>query len=366
MNRAFSIYLDLVRFGAACLVYLYHSNQRWLITDKLPFSNYGHTSVIVFFVLSGYVIAHVTERKENDWVSYSASRASRVYSVVLPALVLTLVLDAVGRHLLPDVYSGYPFDQLLVRSLASLLMLNEVWFVSITTLSNVPYWSITYEFWYYVLFGLVTFLPGRVGLVAAGLLLLALGPKIALLAPLWIAGVVLQRWKALARLPEWASWLLVVSSLAGLVGLHVAEFPEAANAWLQSWLGVALHKQLTFSKFFVGDYLIGALVFANFAGMMAVAERLKSLFLKVETPVRFLAGYTFTLYLLHQPLFLFWGAALQGDPKGSGAWWFVTGLTVLSIGLIGHFTEHRRHRFRVALVGLFQRLGSARPQGRGA
>ena len=44
MNRAFSIYLDLVRFLAACLVYLYHSNQRLLSTEILPVSNYGHSS----------------------------------------------------------------------------------------------------------------------------------------------------------------------------------------------------------------------------------------------------------------------------------------------------------------------------------
>ncbi len=40
-------------------------------------------------------------------------------------------------------------------------MLNEVWFISITSFSNVPYWSICYEMWYYVGFALIVFLPGR-------------------------------------------------------------------------------------------------------------------------------------------------------------------------------------------------------------
>jgi peptidoglycan/LPS O-acetylase OafA/YrhL len=350
MNRAFSLYLDLVRFTAACLVYLYHSNQRWLVSDVLPLSTYGHSSVIVFFVLSGYVIAHVTETKEKDWVTYSASRLSRVYSVVLPALVLTLVLDAVGRSLLPAAYSGYPFDQLTVRTVGSLLMANELWFVSITALSNVPYWSITYEFWYYVLFGLVMFLPrGLAWPCAAGLLLL-LGPKIALLAPLWAAGVLLQRWKALRSLGLGLSWLLVVGSWVGLVAVHMAGWPDAAAEGLAQLLGKDLHRELTFSKFFVSDYLLGVLVFANFAGMMRVAEHLAVLFMAIEGPVRLVAAYTFTLYLLHQPLFLFWGAVLRGKPEGIGTWCAVTACTAASIALVGHFTENRRHALRLALI----------------
>ena len=163
MNKPFSIYLDLVRFSAACLVYLYHSNQRWLSESILPASNFGHSSVIVFFVLSGFVIAYITDTREKTFATYAARRISRVYSVALPAVFLTVALDAVGRQLHPVAYS-YPFDNFLLRGAASLMLLNEVWFVSITSFSNVPYWSICYEMWYYVAFGLVMFLPRRIGL----------------------------------------------------------------------------------------------------------------------------------------------------------------------------------------------------------
>ena len=88
-------YLDLVRFVAACLVYLYHSNQRWLIADILPASNYGHSSVIVFFVLSGFVIAYITDTREKQFPIYSASRISRIYSVAFPAIFLTILLDSI-------------------------------------------------------------------------------------------------------------------------------------------------------------------------------------------------------------------------------------------------------------------------------
>jgi peptidoglycan/LPS O-acetylase OafA/YrhL len=90
MNRSFSVYLDVVRFTAAFLVYLYHSNQRFLSEAILPASHYGHSSVIVFFVLSGFVIAFVTDTKEFRLPAYAASRISRVYSVTVPAIVLTV------------------------------------------------------------------------------------------------------------------------------------------------------------------------------------------------------------------------------------------------------------------------------------
>lgn len=124
MSKAFSIYLDLVRFAAACLVYLYHSNQRWLISDTLPASPFGHSSVIVFFVLSGFVIAYVTHEKENTYAAYVSRRLSRLYSVALPAVLGTILLDFVDRRLNADIYA-YPFDHLALRTASSVALLNE-------------------------------------------------------------------------------------------------------------------------------------------------------------------------------------------------------------------------------------------------
>jgi peptidoglycan/LPS O-acetylase OafA/YrhL len=357
MNKAFSVYLDLVRFCAACLVYLYHSNQRWLITDLLPMSHFGHASVIVFFVLSGFVIAYVTDTKERRWQDYAASRISRVFSVVVPALVICVILDGVGRGLWPEPYA-YPYDRFLPRVAGSLLMLNEIWFVSITSFSNVPFWSITFEFWYYVLFGLLMFLPRRLGFVCALALLVLLGPKIALLAPIWVAGVVLYRWRALERIPLAWAWVMVIGSTAAIVGLHHAGTFDEITAWFKALIGASRHEQLTFSKFFLADYLLGLLVFCNFAGMRKVAPVLSPVFDRIAAPVRWVAGYTFTLYLLHQPLFLFWGAVLKGNPASASAWWLVTLATALSILGVGYLTEQRRHVLKRALEQLFDRIGA--------
>lgn len=361
MNRPFSIYLDLVRFSAALLVYMYHSNQRFLSQTILPASNFGHSSVIVFFVLSGFVIAYVSATKEAQFPDFAASRISRVFSVAVPAIILTLLLDSLGRMIYPEIYSGYPYNQILVRALGSLFMANEIWFISITSFSNVPYWSICYEWWYYIGFSLVVFLPRTLGLSMLALLMLIIGPKLLLLAPIWWLGVLLYKWSSLQNLTSHVAWTLAISSFIGIVLFHHYDLSGLAAEWLVSKIGKAWFDQLTFSKFFIADYLLGLLVFANFAGMRIILRDHGSKLLAAERPIRYLAGLTFSLYLLHQPLFLFWGAVVRGNPEGSGYWLLVTALTLFTVVVVSHFTEHKRHLLRDALLHYFYVLGRKHP-----
>ena len=66
LSRETSLYLDAVRFGAALVVLLGHFAQQdlsgGLFWQVAPF---GGDAVIVFFVISGFVIAHATAVKEH-------------------------------------------------------------------------------------------------------------------------------------------------------------------------------------------------------------------------------------------------------------------------------------------------------------
>lgn len=356
MNRQFSIYLDLVRFCAASLVYVYHSNQRFVIDSVLPLSSYGHSSVIVFFVLSGFVIAFITDTKEKTWQSYSASRIARVFSVVLPAVILTVVLDTIGRYINANFYSEFPFDHFLLRIFASLLMLNETWFISITSFSNIPFWSIVYEWWYYVIFSLFMFLPGKIKYVASGFTFLLIGPKVLLLLPIWWLGVILYRWQVIRQISTDGSLALFVSSLVGIIIFEMAEINGYLADSLKSLIGAHAFKELTFSKFFLGDYILSVFVFMNFAGARNLAATHGNFMLAIEKPVRFLANFTFTLYLLHQPLFVFWATVINGDPARPWYWLFVTVLTFTSIFFIGNFTERRRLVLRKYILDFLNKI----------
>ncbi len=365
MNRGYSLYLDIVRFAAACLVYLSHSNVPWLVKGGIPASGYAHAAVIVFFVLSGYVIAYVTDVKERVWQDFAAARLSRIYSVAVPAVLLTVLLDAAGRMLYPGIY-GYPFDRFAIRIPSSLLFLNEIWFVSITNFSNVPYWSVCYEAWYYVFFAILTFAPKRAGVVACVALALLLGPKIALLAPVWGLGVILYRWERLRFLSDSTAWLLVIGSTVGIVAFQTLGVAARVDAVAMSWLGGERYRSLVWSWHFLSDYMLGVLVFIHLAGVRGLTARVRSVPAVVERPIRFLASYTFSLYLLHQPLLLFWGSVIQGDPGGYRYWAATTICVALSVLGIGYFTEQKRYLLTAWLRDQLRSLGRGAVRHAGA
>jgi len=108
----------------------------------------GHEAVVVFFVLSGFVITFAAGERDRTLERYIVSRLTRVLSVAVPAVLLTYVADRVGHSIDPALYSRFSLMQPVVRLIAGLTLLNESW-VSIQIFSNTPIWSIGYEFWYY-------------------------------------------------------------------------------------------------------------------------------------------------------------------------------------------------------------------------
>lgn len=352
MKKEFSIYLDLVRFGAALLVVIFHSNIRLLTTEVLPYSDHGyvHAAVIVFFVLSGYVISYVAQAKESTPLEYWSSRLSRFYSLAIPVVLLCPLLDMWGEALGPQFYVGATtHDFALVRMLTSLTYLNEIWSVSIASFSNTPYWSLCYEMWYYVLFAIITFTRSKTRVALTSATLLLLGPKILVLAPIWVLGVVLHRSESLRKMPEWMGWLLFLSSWPLYALFEHFGLTNYGSDLLLRWIGPEWHRQMVFSKFFLTDYPLALIIAANFVGFRAIAHRFAPVLLRCEKPIRWVAGYTFSLYILHQPLLQFFAAAIHGDPGGRLFYTEVIACVALSVIAISSVTEQKRHLLRAAI-----------------
>ena len=76
-------------------------HTEWIFAPGfLPFIRSGHLATLavgVFFVLSGFVIGYAVHEREKDARSYFVGRAARVYSVAVPALVLTLMSELAWR-----------------------------------------------------------------------------------------------------------------------------------------------------------------------------------------------------------------------------------------------------------------------------
>lgn len=302
MNRATSVYLDAIRFLAAFAVFVGHiSGERFTAGLFWQVGPYGSEAVDVFFVLSGFVIAYVADGRENTPFEYAVSRAARIYSVAIPALVTTFILDAIGRAIDPGLYSaawGYAWDGRGEQFLRALLFLNETWFSHVSVGSDLPYWSLGYEVWYYVIFGVAFFAP-RGWRIGGAIVLLALaGPKIAALFPIWLLGA-LSYWFCRTRqlrLPVAA--ILCFGSIALWVAyeIHCWRYgrPIAPN-----WIG---------KPDIVQDYVIGILFTLHLLGFRFISMPAEPLLRSVERPIRWVAGATLTLYLFHLPIAQFLAA----------------------------------------------------------
>ena len=342
MKRELSLYLDVVRFVAALTVFVSHFAQHHISGGLLwQLNPLGHEAVTVFFVLSGYVIAHATATRETDARDYVLSRCARLYSVAAPAVLLTVVLDLLGSHFHPAAYAaewGYSADFSAWRFVSALTFTNELWGLSVRQGSNAAYWSMGYEAPFYVIFGLALYAPRRWRHAAVAAALLAVGPSIAVALPLWLAGVAAYRYNQRRPLSPRTGLVLFALSCLGWLAYEITVL-RTGRPVLQP---TALFKRAEL----IQDAVIGALFIANLVGFDAAAPTLGRALLRHANTIRWLAGATFTLYLCHLPVAQFL-AALSPWPITDGrSHVLVLVGTVLAVFVLAEFTERRKADWR--------------------
>ena len=342
MKRDLSAFLDLLRTLAALTVFLSHlSSQGYGGEILADVGAQAHTAVVVFFVLSGFVISWAA-RRDGSAHEYILNRAARIYSVVLPAIALTWVIDnfLILQH--SDVIGlNYQHDAVWKYLPLFLTFSTDFWFLSENAFSNVPYWSLCYEVWYYVLFGILFFgRPPRSRIIAIAVLLL-IGPRLWLLWPVWLIGAYLHR---LTPLPRNASRILAFASVLLLIALRVTGVETALNDLLDQATGGFAKTYLRYSQFFVGDYLSAAAI----ASLIHAARGADmSLLLPFKKQIAAMASVSFSMYLTHYPLLLLFGSFFPGRTALIGL------LTVVSIIIFAAVFEHHKAVFRRGFAAMW-------------
>lgn len=361
--------LDLLRGPAALLVFLGHwrhlffqdysdigSVGRFLKGFYL-ITSVGYEAVMVFFVLSGCVIAHVIHSAYASdkwgWGSYMRSRLTRLWIVLIPALVLTAMWDQAGLWMAgsdPSIYAGTGFGHVVNRPVAedttwwifggNILFLQKI--LVPTFGSNGPLWSISYEFVYYLTFPalVLAFLPRKFALKRLGWCVFALvvlafsGKAIAASFLIWLMGVVAY-WLYLraAPPPKVALWGFVLSGMAllGVILMSKSSFELPEKLWSFA-IGLASAVTVYFS----------------------LGSQPTRLAMRVIAPVHRLSDMSYSLYLLHTPVFIFVASTLF--LKDSERWlpdaYHLTLATLLGIAVfiycmvVWFFTEHRTPALR--------------------
>jgi peptidoglycan/LPS O-acetylase OafA/YrhL len=263
----------------------------------------GHQAVIVFFVISGYLVGGGILGKYNkfDFKEYMISRGVRLYVVLIPALALTLILDIGIDALSPEILSGEyfkifhsgptaPIESGIYALVINLMFLQDI--VGPIFGSNTPLWSLAYEFQYYLMFPALLILIGRFKRsfycrlsILLIFLLMAYFYEYHLFVyfPIWVLGAVTSK---LPRNKTKYSWA-IISSILFLLAL--------------------LYPKLQYFKVnaIVNDYILAISVALLIYSMKSLGRRL------LNKQVTFLTDISYTLYLIHFPIVLYINAVMK-------------------------------------------------------
>jgi peptidoglycan/LPS O-acetylase OafA/YrhL len=344
MTKSTSLFLDVLRVLAALIVFAAH-----VVDVDYPGAIWfpAHAAVIVFFVLSGYVIAFSTLHKKGMNVrTYTIARLSRLYSVVIPALLLTLILVICGNLINPSYYGRIVRDYEFERFIINALFLQSIWWRNLVPHDNGPFWSLGYEFWYYVVFGVLIF--GKKWQWKTILILiccLIVGENVILLFPLWIWGACLYRYRNSLAISQRMAVLGFLFTLI-LTIYSTFSLPEYPGK-----VGVA---PLFYAASYLTDWILG---FELGAMIWFYTKALE----KFSYPdgfargVQWSANHTFSLYLYHYPCILFFAAVGIFNPH---VWWqaiLEIGLILTVIIMVSEVTESKRGLWKKVMESIWER-----------
>ena len=296
MDRTEIAPLTGLRAFAALAVVLY--NQRMLIHSALPglpasVGTQGYLGVDVFFVLSGFVLAlnyGGRIHSGRDYFEFVGYRVARLYPLHLFTLAAVLVMVHGAMSLGFTIHSPHRFA--IDRHLLLHLLMIHSWGFEEGLRYNIPSWSISAEFFAYLLFPVFWAVTARFSrprlaglaapiVVAASVLILgALGHDnlhivtkhtLIRVSGAFLAGCLVFRARALGGPPpRWVETLLLV----GVLGV-------AISPWTDPVMAVAAC----------------ALIYALTGGQQSLLARPFS-----WAPVVWLGRISYSIYLVHLPV----------------------------------------------------------------
>lgn len=338
--------MNAVRIVAAFLVVISHIRPLFfvdysqaassgVVTQALyAVTSVGHQAVIVFFVLSGYWVGgSVTKglgKGSFSLARYGIARVTRLWMVLLPAIVLTQTLDRLGLILFPhsDVYSGSEAYHTVIPAvgpaptLDALTTLGNLFFLQglhVASLgSNTALWSVAAEFWYYFLFPAALIAVWRgvplltrfvaIVLFVGGMLLISPPTQpeptqVLALFPAWLLGALVawQRSCINGVLQRISGRGLAAVRCVGLLALVVATIVDSRS-----------HSLLT-------TYVLAVVASVFLASLVNDVQSQSAK--NILGPLSWAAEWSYSLYATHLPVVAFMAAILM--PQASMRWQMV-------------------------------------------
>lgn len=310
-----SFALDFLRAAAAQAVCVGHAGVYFDVDGVRPHFHMQNLGVILFFLISGLLIAYTLVNRSKapsyGFASYTVDRVARIHSGLLPCLVVIALID--GFLLLRGLYD-FPNYLTFKTFIANVFQFQGYGGVLKSQLqwpqfgSGAPLWTLSIEFHIYLFIGATFFLLKG-----------ARSWPILLAVALFYSQMPLQ-YLIGSRQPDvgtalFAMWLagFGLAFVLGAAALRIPPLASLAVAAVSGWL---LYKWMLYGKEYRIDlYPLLALCFASVL-FFALRTNLTHGTLAARI-TRQLADYSYTLYLIHHTivyaLFKLWpGAGMRG------------------------------------------------------
>jgi peptidoglycan/LPS O-acetylase OafA/YrhL len=268
-------------------------------------TGFGHFAVIVFFVLSGYLVGGKvlsllhTRDIDREWRKFLVDRFARIFIVLVPALLLSgLVLLCAAsvfdsQLFLVDGWSrGWvapiPHDLHAPLWIGNLLLLNGI-FVDTVNVDG-ALWSLAYEWFYYM---------AAAGAVVVYRRLWRPHTIVFLLYVLVLAaGVVVRNPNVLIAGGSW---------VAGVVARHIADrgYLQSRSVWIAGMISVVIAIVAFRSYPHIPDPVLGCCI-----AFALCHSRWSTVSLAPDLGHR-LANFSYTLYLIHVPVIALAAGSVQ-------------------------------------------------------
>ncbi|WP_185748466.1 acyltransferase [Herbaspirillum sp. SJZ107] len=253
---------------------------------------FSHQAVVVFFLISGWLVGGSLLNKLDQpgaMTAYAIDRATRLWTVLVPALCLMLAVGAVtGTVSLAQADFSAANDYSAASFIGNLLGLQTV--LVPTFADNYALWSLSNETWYYLQFPLLLIVfTGRTRvrqLVAATVLVLTavgLPASMTVYFALWLLGALFSRVRIDCTTAVRAALLLAAA--AALVFLRATEGNDDLNPGL-----------------FVKHLMYSLPLLAFLASMQRPLAASPGWMRTLAPAAHLLSEFSFTLYVIHVPL----------------------------------------------------------------
>jgi peptidoglycan/LPS O-acetylase OafA/YrhL len=155
--------LTSLRFFAAAEVVAFHGDLPWQTDVFRGLTSAGNQAVTFFFVLSGFILTYVyTGTSEHIPLNVMARAFWKArFARISPAYCLGLLLSFPTFAYSALISKIMPIKSLIL-GLALVPTLQQAWWPPASNLWNAPAWSLSVEFFFYVLFPALAWMTARV------------------------------------------------------------------------------------------------------------------------------------------------------------------------------------------------------------